>query len=146
MRFAAEVPAPIGVVMPADHPLRAHRAIRFGDAAGFPFLAHAGPLPRSADIDPDFARFRAGMRPRLVSISIQALKLAIRLGMGIAFFTRLGFLDEIERGEVAWRPFDSAAINALRIGLLVPVSRPPSAPARQLAARMVTELERLKAA
>jgi DNA-binding transcriptional LysR family regulator len=144
VHFAAEVPAPIGVVMPADHPLAARRAIGFAEAAGYPFLAQAGPLPRSADIDPDFARFRASLKPRLVSNSIQALKVAIRLGMGIAFFTRLGFLDEIERGELAWRPFESPAINALRIGLLLAEGRAPTAPASQLTRRLIGELARLR--
>ncbi|NGM22214.1 LysR family transcriptional regulator [Roseomonas stagni] len=143
LRFEHEVPAPIGVVMPFDHPLRQKREVSFDDVAPYPFLAQAGPLPRSADVDAGFARFRSGLRPRLVSNSIQALKTAIRLNMGIAFFTRLGFLEEIERGEVAWRPFDSPAINALRIGLLVPASRAPTAPARQLAARLVEEMGRL---
>jgi DNA-binding transcriptional LysR family regulator len=146
VHFAAEFPAPIGVVMPADHPLAARSVIRFQDTAAFPFLAQAGPLPRSADIDPDFARFRAGLKPRLVSNSIQALKLAIRLNMGIAFFTRLGFLDEIERGEVAWRPFESAAVNALRIGLVVAEARTPTAPARQLTRFLISDLARLNSA
>lgn len=146
VHFAAEFPAPIGVVMPADHPLAARSAIRFQDTAAFPFLAQAGPLPRSDDIDPDFARFRASLKPRLVSNSIQALKLAVRLNMGIAFFTRLGFLDEIERGEVAWRPFESAAVNALRIGLVVAEARTPTAPARQLTRFLISELGRLNSA
>lgn len=144
VHFAAEVPAPIGVIMPADHPLAAKAALRFAEVAAYPFLAQAGPLPRSADIDPDFARFRAGLKPRLVSNSIQALKVAIRLGMGIAFFTRLGFLDEIERGELVWRPFESPAINALRVGLLIAEGRTPTAPARQLTRRLVDELARLR--
>lgn len=144
VHFAAEVAAPIGVVMPADHPLAAKQAIRFQDTAPFPFLAQAGPLPRSADIDPDFARFRATLKPRLVSNSIQALKIAIRLGMGIAFFTRLGFLDEIARGEMVWRPFDSEAINALRIGLVVAEGRAPTAPARQLTRLLMEDLARLR--
>lgn len=145
LRFEHEVPAPIGVIMPSDHPLRVKRTLTFEDAAAYPFLAQAGPLPRTADVDAGFARFRASLRPRLVSNSIQALKTAIRLNMGIAFFTRLGFLEEIERGEVAWRPFDSPAINALRIGLLVPVARPASAPAAQLRVRLIEEMARLVA-
>jgi len=122
----------------------------------FPAVTHAldavapAEVPRivaagEADIDPDFARFRASLRPRLVSNSIQALKLAIRLHMGIAFFTRLGFLDEIARGEVVWRPFESAAVNALRIGLLVPVGRQQGAPAQQMTRLLTEELARLKA-
>lgn len=144
VHFEAEIPAPIGVVMPADHPLAGRAAIGFQDTLPYPFLAQAGPLPRSVDIDPDFNRFRAGLRPRLTSNSIQALKQAIRLGMGIAFFTRLGFLDEIERGEMAWRPFTSPAINALRVGLVLAEGRTPSAPARQLTRRLIDEMAKLR--
>jgi DNA-binding transcriptional LysR family regulator len=144
VHFAAELAAPIGVVMPSDHPLAARSSISFADVAAFPFLAQAGPLPRGADIDPDFARFRATLKPRLVSNSIQALKLAIRLNMGIAFFTRLGFLEEIERGDTAWRPFESPAVNALRVGLLIAEGRTPTAPARQLTRLLIEELARLR--
>ncbi|QCI66784.1 LysR family transcriptional regulator [Phreatobacter stygius] len=142
--FLAEVSAPIGVVMPADHPLANRRAVTFDEAAAYPFLAQAGPLPRSADIDPDFARFREALKPRLVSNSIQLVKRAIRLGMGLAYFTRLGFLEEIEQGELVWRPFASAPINTLRIGLLVATGRSVSPPARQLMRWLADDVERLR--
>lgn len=142
VRFMVEIPAPIGVVMPAEHPLAACDAIPFEQARAFPFLAQTGPIPRTADIDPDFAAFRAGLEPKLVSNSIQTIKLALTLNMGIAFFTRLGFLHEIAMGQVAWRPFRSPAINRLKVGLLVPTSRSLSAPALQLARRLTTELKR----
>lgn len=146
VRFVAEVPAPIGAVMPADHPLAQRRSISFEEAAAYPFLAQAGPLPRSADIDPDFARFREALKPRLVSNSIQFVKRAIRLGMGLAYFTRLGFLEEIEQGEIVWRPFASKPINTLRIGLLAATGRNPSPPTGQLIRWLADDLVRLRIA
>lgn len=143
VHFIAEIAAPIGVVMSSDHPLAEKRAIDFAESQAYPFLAQAGPLPRSADIDPAFARFREGLKPRLTSNSIQLVKRAIRLGMGIAYFTRLGFLEEIARGELAWRPFTSPAINALKIGLLTATDRPLRGPAGQLAKRLASDLEEL---
>lgn len=143
VRFTAEAAAPIGVVMPADHPLAKRKAIGFEEAARYPMLAQSGPLPREADIDPAFAEFRRGIEPKLVSNSIQMLKLAIRQRMGIAFFTRLGFLGEIESGEIVWRPFKSRAINRLKIGLLVPASRKLSGPAGVLARELASELRML---
>jgi DNA-binding transcriptional LysR family regulator len=143
VQFVAEVPAPLGIIMPADHPLASRRAVTFAEAAAYPFLAQAGPLPRSADIDPAFKAFRANLVPRMTSNSIQMLKRVIRLGMGIAFFTRLGFLEEIEKGELVWRPFASEAINTIRIGLLVAGGRPLSAPARQLLRRLSEDIVRL---
>lgn len=145
VQFVVEIPAPLGVIMPADHPLAGQRVITFEEAAAYPFLAQAGPLPRSADIDPAFSAFRARLVPRITSNSIQMLKRAIRLGMGIAFFTRLGFLEEIEDGEIVWRPFASEAINTVRIGLLVASARPLGAPARQLIRRLSEDIARLPA-
>jgi DNA-binding transcriptional LysR family regulator len=143
IQLLAEFPAPLGVIMPADHPLASRPAVSFEEARPYPFLAQVGPLPSAADIDPDFAAFRAALTPRITSNSIQMLKRAIRLGMGIAFFTRLGFLEEIESGELVWRPFRSEAINRVRIGLMTATARPLSAPARQLARLLAEEVARL---
>jgi DNA-binding transcriptional LysR family regulator len=143
VQLIAEIPAPLGVIMPVDHPLAGKRIVSFEDVRGYPFLAQAGPLPRSADIDPDFSAFRAQLVPRITSNSIQMLKRAIRLGMGIAFFTRLGFLEEIERGELVWRPFASDAINKVGIGLLTATGRPLNAPARQLVRQIIDDIARL---
>lgn len=142
VRFDMQIPAPIGVVMPAEHPLALQAEVDFDAARRFPLLAQADPLPRSADVDPEFARFRAALQPKLVSNSIQLLKVALRLNQGIAFFTRLGFLQEIASGELAWRPFTSPAINELKVGLLIPSDRSLSPPAQQLARRLSEELRR----
>lgn len=146
VQFVAEIAAPIGVVMPADHPLAAKRSITFEEAAAYPLLTPAGPLPRAANIDPDFTAFRARLVPRITSNSIQMIKRGIRLGMGIAFFTRLGYLEEIENGELVWRAFTSEAINSVKIGLLTATARPLSAPARQLVRRLSEDIARLPTA
>ena len=44
-------------------------------------------------------------------------------GRGISFFTKIGFIDEIERGEVVWRPLDNPAINAIGVGIMIPSNR-----------------------
>ena len=70
------------------------------------------------------------------------LKLCVLLNMGIAFFTRLGFLHEIENGDLVWRPFNSPGLGGLRIGLLIPAARAMSPPAQQLARRLAADLDR----
>lgn len=143
VHFIAEVPAPIGVVMPVDHPLTARLSVSFDEARSYPVLDQAGPLPRGADIDADFSQFKALLKPKITSNSIQMIRVCIELGLGIAFFTRLGFLKEIENGEIAWRPLNSPGVNALRIGLISPASREPSPPAAQLAKSLIDDLRRL---
>jgi hypothetical protein len=63
------------------------------------------------------------------------LKLAVMLNIGVSRFTRLGFLHEIEKGDIDWRPLNSAGVNTIRIGLVVPSQRDLSPPAEQFARR-----------
>lgn len=145
VRYLTEISAPIGVVMRADHPLANRLAVEFEEAGRYPILTQSGPLPRGADVDAAFATFKSQLEPRLQSNSIQMLKLAITLNMGISFFTRLGFLHEIETGDIVWRPLNSPGINTLRIGLLVPSNRELTPPAEQFSRRLVDDLHRFAA-
>ena len=145
VRYLTEISAPIGVVMRADHPLANRLAVEFDEAGRYPLLTQSGPLPRGADVDAAFATFKSQLEPKLQSNSIQMLKLAIMLNMGISFFTRLGFLHEIETGDIVWRPLNSPGINTLRIGLLVPANRELTPPAEQFSRRLVDDLHRFAA-
>lgn len=144
LELTASISAPLGVVMPARHPLAKRREVRFDEALAYPILMQQGPLPPTIDVDPDFAAFRETVEARLTSNSIHMLKHAIRHDMGIAFFTRFGFLREIADGEIAWRPFASSRINTLQLGLVVPTSRPMPFAASALAGRLAAALRALE--
>ena len=145
VRYLTEIAAPIGVVMRADHPLANKLAVDFDDISRYPVLTQSGPLPKGADVDAAFANFKGAIKSKLQSNSIQMLRLAIMLNMGVSFFTRLGFLHEIEKGELAWRPLNSPGLNTLRIGLVVSAQRGLSPPAEQFARRLVDDLHRFAA-
>jgi DNA-binding transcriptional LysR family regulator len=145
VRFMAEISAPIGVVMRADHPLANKLAVDFDELSRYPILNQTGPLPKGADADAAFATFKSEIKPKLQSNSIQMLKLAIMLNIGVSFFTRLGFLHEIEKGDIAWRPLNSTGVNTIRIGLVVPSQRDLTPPAEQFARRLVDDLHRFAA-
>jgi DNA-binding transcriptional LysR family regulator len=145
VRYTAEISAPIGVVMRADHPLANKLAVDFDELSRYPILTQAGPLPKGADADAAFATFKSEIKPKLQSNSIQMLKLAIMLNIGVSLFTRLGFLHEIEKGDIAWRPLNSTGVNTIRIGLVVPAQRDLTPPAEQFARRLVDDLHRFAA-
>jgi DNA-binding transcriptional LysR family regulator len=147
VRFMAEISAPIGVVMRTDHPLAKKLVVDYDELSRYPILTQTGPLPslKGADADAVFAAFRSKIKPKVQSNSIQMLKLAIILNIGVSLFTRLGFLHEIENGDVAWRPLNSAGVNTIRIGLVVPSQRDLTPPAEQFARRLVDDLHRFAA-
>ena len=145
VRYMTEISAPIGVVMRADHPLANKLAVDFDELSRYPILTQTGPLPKGADADAAFAAFKSEIKPKLQSNSIQTLKLAIMLNIGVSLFTRLGFLHEIEKGDIAWRPLNSSGVNTIRIGLVVPSQRDLTPPAEQFARRLVDDLHRFAA-
>ena len=145
VRYLTEISAPIGVVMRADHPLANKLAVDFDELSRYPILTQTGPLPKGADADAAFATFKSEIKPKLQSNSIQMLKLAVMLNIGVSLFTRLGFLHEIEKGDIAWRPLNSTGVNTIRIGLVVPSQRDLTPPAEQFARRLVDDLHRFAA-
>jgi DNA-binding transcriptional LysR family regulator len=145
VRYMTEISAPIGVVMRADHPLANKLAVDFDELSRYPILTQTGPLPKGADADAAFATFKSEIKPKLQSNSIQMLKLAVMLNIGVSLFTRLGFLHEIEKGDIAWRPLNSSGVNTIRIGLVVPAQRDLTPPAEQFARRLVDDLHRFAA-
>jgi DNA-binding transcriptional LysR family regulator len=139
--LATSVPMPIGVVMAPTHPLAKRKVLDFADVAGHPVLLQRETLPQVQFIDDDYAAFRSSVQPRFVSNSIEMLRQVIRAGLGVAFFTRLGFLREIESGELVWIPLGSLRLERLRLGLFTPAQRTLSpatvAVAKELAARLL---------
>ena len=123
VRLVASVRMPVGAVMPAAHPLARAGPLALDAFAGHAVLLQQETLPLVPSIDETFAAFRSAARPLLVSNSIEMLRQAIRAGMGVAFFTRLGFLREIAAGELVWVRLASPRLEALRLGLFAPAQR-----------------------
>ena len=57
----------------------------------------------------EFADSGARLTPRIVSNSIEFMRQVIKSGLGIGFFTPVGFLEEIRRGELVHVPLVSPA-------------------------------------
>lgn len=116
-QLVASVAMPLGAVMSPRHALAGHKRLGFKDFQGHAVLLQHDALPVVPFMDDEFAAFRGTTRPRLVSNSIEMLRRAIHAELGIAFFTRLGFLREIASGEVVWIPLDAPRLEQLRLGL-----------------------------
>jgi len=71
-------------------------------------------------------------------------KRMIVAGRGISFFSRIGFIDELERGEVVWRPLANKAINAIEVGIVIASHRSLSHVSRQFLERITRRLKQLE--
>ena len=123
LELVASASSPVGAIMSTRHPLAGRRRLRFEDLQGHSILLQQETLPLVPFVDADYAAFRNHIQARFISNSIEMLRHVIRDGLGVAFFTRLGFLREIASGELCWIPLASAGLEKLRVGVFAPSQR-----------------------
>ncbi|WP_265298214.1 LysR substrate-binding domain-containing protein [Verminephrobacter eiseniae] len=112
-----------GVVMAAGHPLAAKAAVSLADCARQPFLRSLGQPPIDRSMSREFAQFWDELEPVVTCNWTTMVKRLIIAGKGISFFSKIAFIEELRRGDVVWRPFDIAELNALQVGILLPSHR-----------------------
>lgn len=142
----AKAAFPPGVVMTPTHPLAKQDSIGFQDCVGHPMLRSSGLSPLPSEISPEFFEFWEAVSPWIVCNNTQMVKRLILGGKGIAVFSKLAFLDELERGDLVWRPLANKAINAIKVGVLVRTKHGLSHVAAEFVDRIARRLKQIEAA
>jgi DNA-binding transcriptional LysR family regulator len=137
---------PPGVILTPTHPLARCDAIGFADCIGHPMLRSSGQAPVPSEISPEFFEFWETNKPWIVCNNTQMVKRLILGGKGIAVFSKLAFLDELERGDLVWRPFTNETINAMQVGVLVRARKGLSHVASEFVDRISRRLRQAEAA
>lgn len=135
---------PIGVVMTPDHPLARQHELSYDDLRGQPFMLSHARWPIYSTLAPAYAEFWDSLQPVLVSNVSPLIKQAVLAGRGLGFFTRLGFLDEIAQGRVAWRPLADPAVRRLKVAILVRKQHKLSLVHRAFIDELIRQLRRLE--
>jgi DNA-binding transcriptional LysR family regulator len=120
----------IGAVMRPDHPLAKSKSVTLTDCAAYPVLTLHDRWLIDAIMNSEFAQSGARFNARVISNSIELMRQAILAGLGIGFFTPVGFIDEIKRGELVHIPLAEPWLADSELGILVPRGRSLSAPVR----------------
>jgi DNA-binding transcriptional LysR family regulator len=126
----AEFPTAVGALMRPDHPLADRKTLTLTECVGHPVVMLQDRWLLDAIMATEFADSGARLTPRIVSNSIEFMRQVIKSGLGIGFFTPVGFLEEIRRGELVHVPLAEPGLAQSRIGILVPRYRRLSPPAR----------------
>lgn len=146
IEVAAQAALPPGVVMTPTHALAKQEAIAFSHCIGHPMLRSSGLAPVPSEISPEFFEFWETISPWIVCNNTQMVKRLILGGKGIAVFSKLAFLDELERGDLVWRPFANPVINAIEVGVLVRTRQGLSHVAAEFVDRIARRLKQIEAA
>jgi DNA-binding transcriptional LysR family regulator len=116
--------------MRPDHPLASRASLTFTECADHPVVMLYDRWLIDLIMATEFAGSGSRLVPRIVSNSIDFMRQVIDRGLGIGFFTPIGFIDEIERGELVHVALAEPLLADSAIAILTPRGREPTLPAR----------------
>jgi DNA-binding transcriptional LysR family regulator len=119
-------PTSVGAVMRPDHPLASRRKLTLTECSKYPVVMLNDRWLLEFVMAAEFAGSGAHLSPRIVSNSIDFMRQIILSGLGIGFFSPVGFVDEIARGDLVHVPLAEPGLADSAIGILVPQDRRPT--------------------
>ena len=129
----ADVPSPMCAIMTPDHELATRKSVTLDECGGCRLMYQ----DHSASMQPFFGNemeaFKSAHKPVAISNTLAVLKRLLLRGVGIAFYTRLGFAEELASGRLVAVPLEGDRLSLLRLCLIAPSDRMPTVAARAMA-------------
>lgn len=122
VRIISEKAAPFGMVALPDHPMAQRSSVTMEDIAEFRLIRTIDARGRNSIIDQMVSKFTAGLSTHLFTNTLSVAKRMILENQGIGLYTKIGFYDEIGRGELVFVPLISEGLRDVKIGLIVSAS------------------------
>ena len=123
LNVVAKAAFPPGVVMAPSHPLAKRSAISFDDCRNHAFVQVSRLSPIHSLVVPEFEKFWEELEPSIACNATHMVKRLLIGGKGLSFFSKIGFMNELAKGEVVWRPLANAKVNKIEVGILTPAHR-----------------------
>ena len=129
----ADVPSPMCAIMAPDHELATRSSLTLDECGAFRLLYqdHSGSMQPFFGAEMD--AFKSAHQPLVVSNTLAVLKRLLLRGVGIAFYTRLGFTEELAGGRLVAVPLEDERLSNLRLCLIAPSDRLPTVAAGAMA-------------
>ena len=134
------IPCPLHAIMRADHELAGRSSVTLDECASYPLIYQENSGSIRAFLGEGLDAFKRAHKPVLSSNTLALLKRLLLRGVGIAFYTRLGFVEELADGRLVAVPLENDRLSDLRLCLLAPSERTPTVAARTMAEYLARDL------
>ena len=128
-----DIPCPMCAIMAPDHALATRESVTLDECGAYRLMYR----DRSGSMQLFFGEgmdaFKNAHKPVAVSNTLVILKRLLLRGVGIAFYTRLGFAEELASGRLVAVPLEGESLSTLRLCLIAPSERKPTVAARAMA-------------
>ena len=129
-----EVPSPMCAIMTPDHDLATRKSVTLDECGDYRLIYQHPTGSMQPFFGPEMDAFKSAHEPVAISNTLVVLKRLLLRGAGIAFYTRLGFSEELASGRLVAVPLEGERLTGLRLSLIGPSDRAPT-----LAGRAMTE-------
>jgi DNA-binding transcriptional LysR family regulator len=109
----------IGVVMTPDHPLAALERLTLADTIDHPFAVATPEISIREVIEPFFQRSNLARRP---FVEVDSIRMLVELACThryASIMTQIGAQNELDRGELIFKPLADAHLPTNRFGIIV---------------------------
>lgn len=122
----ATIAMPIMAIVGPSHPLADCSEVTIQECVAYRLLLQHDTEPIRKLIESELLQFEQLKRPFTSCNNFNLFKPLIERGIGIGFFTAMGFVQEIHDGLVRAVPVSASSFNRLRLAVLVDRGRPIS--------------------
>ena len=128
-----DVPCPMCAIMAPDHALATRKTLTLDECGTYRLMYqdHSGSM--QLFFGEEMEAFKNAHKPVAVSNTLAILKRLLLRGVGIAFYTRLGFAEELASGRLVAVPLEEEPLSTLRLCLIAPSERLPTVAAGAMA-------------
>jgi DNA-binding transcriptional LysR family regulator len=119
VRVVAEKAAPFGIIMRPDHPLAERHAIGVADIRGYSLVRTIDARGRNSILDREMEFVSSSLSTHIFTNALTVAKQAIIANQVVGIYTKIGFLEEIERGELKMVPLSVKPLSEYKIALIL---------------------------
>ncbi len=137
-----EMPAPMCAIMAPEHPFARRKSVSLQDCNGQQLIYQDETGSIQPFLGSEMEAFKRANDPIMISNTLALVKRLLLRGVGMAFYTRLGFVEELADGNLVAVPLAEARCASLRLALIAPADRAPTVAGQAMADHLAGALVR----
>ena len=142
VRVLGDVPCALHAIMTPEHDLARRTSVNLDECGAYPLIYQENSSSMGAFLGEELEAFKRAHQPVLISNTLALMKRLLLRSAGIAFYTRLGFVEELASGRLVAVPLEDERLNRIRLSLIMSSEWTPTVAVRTMAEHLEAALAR----
>ncbi|MBV1900109.1 MAG: LysR family transcriptional regulator [Kordiimonadaceae bacterium] len=119
IRVISEKAAPFGIIMPTGHPLAERTSVTVEEIKPYQLVRTMDARGRNSILDHKIEDTATHLSTHIFTNALTVAKQAILANQVIGIYTKIGFMEEIETGQLKFVPLAVKALSEYKVGLII---------------------------